>query len=160
MHSLVRLLAMIAMTGAAALINLQAARAVTFDCNTQSARVAQTTAAQSTTDYFNFVDLTGISVSFDAAGGSCAIVEFSAQVRAPAPNAVRIRAVLDNGSVAAPSFVDFFTPANKIDGRAVTFTLRNLPAGTRTIKIQVMSVNGSAVHVARATMVVRYAGGT
>jgi hypothetical protein len=157
MRRIPKFLSLIAIAAAAALSAPQAAFSAQFDCNTSTTpRIAVSTAVQTTTQHSNFIDLPGAVVDVTIGTIRCVIVEFSAQARAPAPNAVRVRVTVDNPAVITPNFVDFYTSANKFDGRAATFVLRNVPTGARVFKIQYMSVNGSPVSLEKATMIVRY----
>lgn len=156
MHRIPKFLSLIAIAAASTLSAPQAALSA-FNCDTSAPpRIALSMAPQTTSQNSNFIDLPGAVVDAEIGDIRCVIVELSAQVRATAPNAVRVRVTVDGSAIITPVFVDFYTSANKFDGRATTFVLRNVPSGNRVFKIQYMSVNGSPVSLAKTTMIVRY----
>jgi hypothetical protein len=104
-----------------------------------------------------FVNLPGSNVEFSTFY-PCVRVEFSAQIRAKHPKGLKVRAVLNGTTAGIPAAVEFYTPENRLDGRVVSFTFRNVPPGTGSMRIQVLSMDGSEVVIGNWTMHVFHEG--
>ena len=166
-HITSRILSIIALAGALALVTPIAAAAATLECgDLNSPIVAQGKNASTTSK--NYVDVSGSEISFTPRGdGFCFMVEFSAKVSAPSPQALRVRLVIDPAEhgvraandVVVPASMDFQT-VTASDGKATTFIVRNPIGGSRTIRLQFLSVKGGEVKLESWTAIVRYDSGT
>jgi hypothetical protein len=155
----------LAVAGALAIMCPRAASAASIDCSFLSlAQVAQGKNANTTSK--NFVDLAGSEVSFENSA-NCIMIEFSAEVSAAAPQALRVRVELDpapadtrttraNADTIVPTSMDFYSSSRVADARATVFVVRNPNGGDRTLRLQFMSVNGGPVTLETWTMTVRY----
>ncbi len=121
-----------------------------YDCTTggviRSSHGGGTTVTSST-----FVNLSGSNIEFNTLS-PCVRVEFSAQIRAKHPKGLKVRAVLNGTTAGIPAAVEFYTPENRLDGRMVSFTFRNVPLANGSIRIQVLSTNGAEVAIGSWTM--------
>ena len=127
-----------------------------YSCITDTTRSAQGNGGSLTSSTFSA--LTGSAVAISTTG-TCVRVEFSAQIRAKNPKGLRVRAVVvGTTTVGFPPVADFYTSENRLDGRMVSFTIPNFPTGNRTVKIQVLSLDGTEINIGRWTMSVHHIG--
>lgn len=147
----------LAVVGALALASISPQRAnAYYNCHTGSVRSAHGNGESVTSS--GFVNLTGASVSISTLS-SCVRIDFSAQICAMPPKGLRVRVVVaGKGITGFPEAADFYTSADRLDGRAVSFTLTNMPAGTNVLRIQLLTLDGTPVTVGKWTMSVHHQG--
>ena len=127
-----------------------------YSCITDTTRSAQGSGSSLTSS--TFLDLAGATVAISTTG-TCVRVEFSAQIGAKYPKGLRVRAVVfGTTAVGFPPAAEFYTSENRLDGRMVSFTIPNFPIGNRTVKIQVLSLDGTEITIGRWTMSVHHIG--
>jgi hypothetical protein len=128
-----------------------------YDCHTASTRTADGNGATITSP--TFTHLVGSGIAIATIGGSCARVEFSAQIRARHPKGIKVRVVVvGHGPLGIPAEAELYTSESRFDTRTVSFVIKNMPPGQKTVKIHVLSVDGTAVSVGRWTMSVHHDG--
>jgi len=163
-HATMRILSVIAVTGALTVVAPLAAAAA-MDCgDLNRPRVVQGKNASTTSK--SFVDVAGSDLTVTVQDGTCFVVEFSAKLNAPSPQAMRVRVLLDgppgdhraSNDTVIPASMDFTTTAAS-DGKATTFIVRNPFGGPRTLRLQFLSVKGGEVTLESWTAIVRYDSG-
>lgn len=153
------LFSIIAVAGAAATLTPIAASAANYDCGyLQQVKVATVPDVQTTTSK-SFVDLSGAQIGINLSFHSCVVIDFSAQVRAAAPNAARIRVTVSGTTTGGFPGSNTFTTEKAFDARAATFLFPNVAAGGHIIRIQFLSVDGSEVQVSKGLMKITYNSG-
>jgi hypothetical protein len=152
---LVRLLPALAF--ATAIIAPSASFAAVQDCDGIFSDSAATVPGQQATSSSTFVNVPGAAITVATSDPGCIIVHFAAQVRAKLPQKVRIRATLDDATVAFP-LVEWSTPTNADDGRSATFIFPNVSLSGHTVRIQFLSVEGGTVAISRGLLSIRYRG--
>jgi hypothetical protein len=128
-----------------------------YDCYPTANRSAQGNGIDLASS--TFVDLPGSIVPIQSDVGSCIRIDFSAQIRAKHPKGVRVRALVVGTTVAGfPAAAQFYTSENSFDGRMTSFVIRNM-GGNISVKLQVLSTDGTLVTIGRWTMAVQFVGG-
>jgi hypothetical protein len=155
MNLLIRLVPTFAF--AAAVIAPSASFAAVRDCDGIFSDSAATVPGQQTTSSSTFVNVPGAAITVTTADPGCILVHFTAQVRAKLPQTVRIRAVLDDETVAFP-LVEWSTLTNEDDGRSAIFLFPDVSLASHTVKIQFLSVEGGTVAISRGLLSIRYRG--
>jgi hypothetical protein len=154
-----KFLPIIVLAGAAATLAPVAASAAITDCGgLTSLKVVTIGGVQSTTSK-TFVDMPGSTVTVDPNAFSCLVVDLSSQMRAVAPNAARVRVILDGSKVSFPASADFYTSKQSYDARSAMFVFPNVTAGLHTIKVQFLSADGSDVKVTKSVMKITFDNG-
>ncbi len=134
-----------------------AASAGQLDCSRFAHTLVATVTGVQTTSSANPVNLPGAAITQIFSNDSCVAVEFSAQVRARSPNAVRVTVVStgDEAKTAFPASADYSTTVSGYDGRAMVFVFPRLQ-GANTIQIKFESVDGTPVSISKGVMKVLF----
>jgi hypothetical protein len=147
--------------GAIAALAQTAAPADTILCDPPEHVIVRVLAVN-TTSGRTMRDLPGASFTYANPGGNpqgCLIVQFSAQVRAKSPQAVRLRLIVNAQAQAYPATVDLYTSEDRYDARQVTFVVPNVgPPGIANtfLRIQYMSVAGGPVTLTKGLLRIWY----
>ena len=128
-----------------------------YDCITSTTRTADGNGGTITSS--TFTHLVGSGIEIATIGGSCARVDFSAQIRAKHPKGIKIRVVVvGHGPLGIPVEAELYTSENRFDTRTISFVIKAMPPGEKIVKIHVLSVDGTPVSIGRWTLSVHHDG--
>ena len=120
--------------------------------------IASTFGAGTTSTAFANIPQSSLTFVLGGASASCVIVRFSAVASAAAPNAIMIRAFLDNTTAALPAEAAFVSTVNSgISGHTFEYILPGVAPGNHTVRMQFRSANGGTVFVLAHNTVVQHA---